>query len=99
VFEDAALFNAQPVNASEILQRWVPPPGWNIEVESPIRTLGKLTCDVKGRGSKAAFVLRAVLGGCRLKAGEHILVFGRVSAILKDANTIEISTVRFFPTS
>lgn len=88
-------------NATDIIRAqfkgfYTPAPGWNLMVGHPEKKSAKETCDVMthDRNSGTLVLLRNVMGGCALKAGESIAVLGILSTATD--NQIELDAIRFF---
>lgn len=82
-------------NPATFTDKWIPPPGWNVTVSGTEPTKGARTCDVSAVGGGTTFRLVVVLGGCKLTAGQQLVVFGKISSA--NADRVDVRSVRVFP--
>ena len=75
--------------------RYTPQSGWALTVSAGGDQPGDRTCDVMAKdiSGTTEVVLRAVLGGCHLRAGATIQVVGRVQAV---DDRITLEAIRFW---
>jgi hypothetical protein len=80
---------------SDILDHWIPLPGWTTRVESVVTRKGLRTCDARLREetSGALILVENMLDGCALSQGQRVNVIGRVDSVTNDE--VQISEPRY----